>query len=120
MCPIQESAKRKETLNPPRLSSVIEDLDTIQPQTRHVDKALEKSRDYWYRLTSLAYAYRDHGLNPEYTNPRHILHRIPKLHVRPETTYARPYGVSPLVLCMQASSTWKLVGNSDCDSIAKK
>lgn len=32
-----------------------------------------------------------------------------------------PYGVSPsFVLCMQASSTWKLTGNSDCETTEKE
>lgn len=82
---------------------------------------LEKSREYWYHLASLAYAYRDHGLAPEFTNPQHALHKIPKFQGRPKTIHARPFGVSPnLALCFQASSTWRLAGNSDCDRVKKE
>ncbi|CAI7569446.1 unnamed protein product [Penicillium glandicola] len=121
MYPIRDLVKEKDYLSPPWLSSIIQNLDTIQPHTYHIDEALGKSREYWYRLTSLADAHRGHGLNAGYVNPGRTLHRVPKLRVRPKTTYVRAYGVSPsLVLCMQASSTWKLVGNSDCDTIEKE
>ncbi|KOS48199.1 hypothetical protein ACN38_g841 [Penicillium nordicum] len=108
-------------LNPPSFSSTIENRNILQPQKCQVDEALDKSRDYWYRLASLAYAYRDNGLTPAYTNPHHTLHRIPKFQGRPRTIHVRPYGVSPIpVLCIQASSTWRLIGNSNCDMIEKE
>ncbi|KAI2730523.1 hypothetical protein CBS147332_2375 [Penicillium roqueforti] len=74
MCFTQSSV----TLNPPRLSSIVKNVNILQPQKSQVDEALEKSRDCWCHLASLAGAYRDHGLTPEYTNPRLILYRIPK------------------------------------------
>lgn len=62
-----------------------------------------------------------HGLAPEYTNPCHALQRLPKFQGRPKETYARPYGVSPRpALCLQATSTWKLVGSSDCGRLEKE
>ncbi|CAG7939345.1 unnamed protein product [Penicillium salamii] len=117
MCSTRFSA----TINPPRLSSIVENVNILQPQKSEVDEALEKTRDYWYHLASLAFAYRDHGLTPEHTNPRLTLHRIPKFQGRPRKIHVRPYGVSSIpVLCMQASSTWRLVENSSCDMIEKE
>ncbi|KAJ5253826.1 hypothetical protein N7524_011006 [Penicillium chrysogenum] len=115
------STRSSVTINPPRLSSIVENVNILQPQKSQVDEALEKSRDYWYRLASLACAYRNHGLTPEHTNTRLTLHRIPKFQGRPRKIHVRPYGVSPIpVLCVQASSTWRLVGNPNCDMIEKE
>ncbi|CAG8396945.1 unnamed protein product [Penicillium salamii] len=108
-------------LQPPRVSSIVEDTDILQPQKIQVDEALEKSRDYWYRLSSLACAYWDHGLTPEYTNPGFALQRIQKFPGRPGKFRVRPYGVSSIpVLFMQASSTWRLKENTDCGMVEKE
>ena len=98
----------------------MENDEHLQPQKHQVDDALDKSRGYWYPLASLAYTYRDHGLDPEYTNPQSALHRTPKFEGRPKIAYDRPFGVALNQLCLQASSTWKLVGNSNCDKIGKE
>lgn len=58
---------------------------------------------------------------PEFTNPQRALHKIPKFQGRPKNIYARPFGVSPnLALCVQASCTWRLAWDFDCDGIKKE
>lgn len=104
-----------------RWFQIVENDDFLQPRHQQEDVALEKSREYWYRLASLAYDYRDQGLAAEFTNPQRVLHKIPQFQGRPKNPYARPFGVSPnLALCVQASSTWRLTGDSDCDRIKQE
>lgn len=129
-----------QSLNPPKLSSVsvctqspkhyrltllgkqiVEDNDYLQPNEKQISDALEKSRRYWYCLASFADIQRRQGLFPEYTQPCHILHRIPQFRGRPKKTQERPFGVSSdPVLCLEASSTWKLVTDSECDKLKKE
>ena len=68
-----------------------------------------------------AYVLWNRGLPSEYTNPSHTLHTLPKFQGLPKETYSRPYGASPHpALCFEATSTWKLVGSSDCDKLKKE
>lgn len=54
-------------------------------------------------------------------NPCHALHRLPKFQGRLKETFVRPYGDSPhLALCSLMTSTWKLVGSSDCDRVKRE
>jgi hypothetical protein len=103
------------------LKQIVVNHDYLQPDEQQAFDALEQSRDYWYRLASLACALGHHGLPPEYTNLCYILDRLPKFRGRPKETRTRPYGVSPhLALCLQATSTGKLVANSGCDRLQKE
>lgn len=93
--------------------------DVAQPDKRELDEALEKSRLYWFHLASLAYAQRDHGLSANNTDPRHALRRVPSFQARPKKTHCCPLGASPLSLCLEASSTWEVSANTDCDELEK-
>lgn len=82
---------------------------------------MEKSRAYWYHIVSLAHAYLDHRLAPQFTNPQHALHRIPKFPGRLKSPFERPLGTtSTFALCSLASSTWRVVGDSRCDAVEKE
>ncbi|KAK6824046.1 hypothetical protein RU639_006577 [Aspergillus parasiticus] len=105
----------------PKIFPIIGSNDVLQPSKEQEDTALEKSRSYWYHIASIAYAYLDNGLAPEFTNPQHALHKIPRFPCRLKAQFARPLGTTPIfVLYSEASSTWRLVGNSDCESVKKE
>lgn len=109
------------SLVPPDLSSIVRNNDSLQPSKEQEDIALEKSRTYWYNVASLAYAYLDRGLAPEFTSPQLSLHKIPKFRSRLKSQFVRPLGITPIfALCSTASSTWRLMENSGCDALKKE
>ncbi|OQE17584.1 hypothetical protein PENSTE_c020G08481 [Penicillium steckii] len=105
----------------PDLSSIVRDNDILQPSKEQEDLAVAKSRAYWYSIASLAHTYLDHGLAPEFTSPQLALHKVPKFRSQLKSQCVRILGRTPIsALCSEASSTWKLVEDSDCDALEKE
>ncbi|CAG8195468.1 unnamed protein product [Penicillium salamii] len=98
-------------LQPPQLFSVVEG-DVAQPNQKELDEALAKSREYWSILASAANAQRDHGILPNFTDPRNSLRRVPKFQARPKKVFTRGRN-----LAMEASSIWKVSNHGDCDGL---
>ncbi|RAQ67017.1 hypothetical protein COH20_008362 [Aspergillus flavus] len=104
-----------------QLHKIVGNNDVLQPSKEQKETALEKSRAYWYHIASVAYAYLDHGLVPEFANPQHALHKIPRFPCRLKAQFVRPLGTTAIfALCSEASSTWRLIGNSDCEAVKKE
>ncbi|KAL4888243.1 hypothetical protein BDV59DRAFT_211432 [Aspergillus ambiguus] len=111
----------KKPLRPPQLSSIVRDNNVLQLEDQQLEDALENSRKYWYQLASLAYGLRGSGLIPEFTNPCHALHKIPRLQLRSKKFHVRPFGTSPTPgLCLEASATWKLPAYPVCDRLEQE
>ncbi|GMG00617.1 unnamed protein product [Aspergillus oryzae] len=104
-----------------QLHKIVGNNDVLQPSKEQEETALEKSRAYWDHIASVAYAYLDHGLVPEFANPQHALHKIPRFPCRLKAQFVRPLGTAAIfALCSAASSTWRLIGNSDCEAVKKE
>ncbi|KAB8272935.1 hypothetical protein BDV30DRAFT_239017 [Aspergillus minisclerotigenes] len=104
-----------------QLHKIVGNNDVLQPSKEQEETALEKSRAYWYHIASVACAYLDHGLVPEFANPQHALHKIPRFPCRLKAQLVRPLGTTAIfALCSEASSTGRLVGNSDCEAVKKE
>ncbi|KAE8356902.1 hypothetical protein BDV28DRAFT_126392 [Aspergillus coremiiformis] len=114
------SRRHSDRLRPPQLFWIVADSDTLQPSKQQLDDALEKSRVYWYPITTVAWHYRDNGIKPESVNPHRMLWKVPRMHGRPQTTYALYINASPCpLLCLQASANWLLDGAADCGRVQK-
>lgn len=103
------------------MNQIFHDSNVLQLEEDQIRDALEKSRKYWYQLAALAYGLRDSGLIPEFINPRHALHRVPRLQPCSSRLQIRPFGISPAIgLCIEASSTWQLPAEHDCDKLERE
>ncbi|CEJ53830.1 hypothetical protein PMG11_00171 [Penicillium brasilianum] len=101
MCPVKLlRPPRSLSIHPPRLSSIVENNDSVQPDDQQVLDALEQSRDYWYHVASLADVLLRRGLASECTNPCHALHSLPKFQGRLRETFQ--------------------VGSSNCDRVKRE
>ncbi|PLB55666.1 hypothetical protein P170DRAFT_506221 [Aspergillus steynii IBT 23096] len=103
----------------PNISSIVGNNDVLRPSKEQENIALEKSRAYWYHIASIAHAYLDHGLAPEFIDPHHALYKVPRFQSPLKSQEARPFGNTPIwALCSLATSNWRL--SSDCDAVKKE
>lgn len=94
--------------------------DTAKPSEEEADEALAKSRKYWHLIGSVAHALQDHGLLPEYTDPRLSLRRVPKFQAQPKDYHCSPQFYSRRNLIAKASSVWKVTDHGECDGLKKE
>lgn len=60
-------------------------------------------------------------MTPEFINPQQSLYKIPRFQGQLKSPFARILGTTLTdALCSLAFSTWRLVGNSDCDVVKKE
>lgn len=100
---------------------IVRNNDYLQPSKEQEDIALEKSRTYWHAIVSVAHVYLDYSLPPEFTNPQLSLDNVPKFRGGLKSECVRILGITPIfALCSTASSTWKLMENSDCNLLKEE
>ncbi|EER25739.1 hypothetical protein CPC735_041830 [Coccidioides posadasii C735 delta SOWgp] len=108
-------------LEPPDLSTIINDHDQLQPTPQQLEIATERSRDYWYHLTAMAISRHRTGIPPTLTSLRNILNRVPAISTRQGKTMILHLGSSPSeTLCIQTSSVWHVTGTAKCGLVGKK
>ncbi|OJJ74447.1 hypothetical protein ASPBRDRAFT_27476 [Aspergillus brasiliensis CBS 101740] len=120
---MQGTAKEQcgRLIRPPQLTLILRNNNTLQLEEQQLQDALEKSREYWYQIASLAFQLRDSDSTSDFPNPRLALHRIPKLQARSERFHIRPWGRTPVRgLCFEASSVWTLPTGRDCGKLKKQ